>query len=333
MPSPSFDYDEKQRMAHETWLAGEGWKTAADRKMMKAILDDSAAGVHAALDQGASVNGEPPVDHASRAMAATRKATWLVHATLDGKANAVAALLEARADPLQPVRIGEPTPVVLKAMGGASFDVAGMYLMLFPFVNAVEPQSPVQHGFGPLALALDYVAEGVDKRAGRERIIETLKRRMPARALTVQEGEAIWTAAASSLSVAGARRVIGTINNNMVRLEDTSEITRQAMLEKVMLVGDTYPESKSRVDQWFEVLAALDTRIPKSPSMAGRSSAIRLRYAEQLVSRHPSAMGVPASMMDPNAPRAHYDLPHGQNNDHTLLMPAEIHPSKRSRGP
>lgn len=289
-PDAQHFFDLSLPAQEETPFVGD---PAVFKRMMHAIQADDAEAVRAALKDGVPLEGRPMVEPAYGTVPADLHATWLGWATLADKPKAVLALLAAGADAAHRVSADDPTPIVLEAFKMGRWNMVQAYLNACPWVSAVEPKSVL--GRGPLANVLDAASHLIpllpaDRVPGspldrtvddRRKLVEALLERLPERELSAGEIDDLWQGAARSLSVAGSKK----LEKLGMKLAEAPVTTRQAMLLKVMWMGDANWGSSARMNVWFDALAALDTPMPNSPDVACLANSVQQKYRDKLAAR------------------------------------------------
>lgn len=289
------------------WLAQPDWESDAQRQMMRAILNDDASGIRAAFVAGVPVDGRPPRPRQEffNGLGDIQNGTWLVRATAGHRPNAVDELLALGANPDQLVDKVDRVPASMRAFFDGDVAVAQVYLRHLPETNAASPQSV--EGDTPLSYVLTHMPERAftdPAHAARLELMEMLLAR--GGDFSKRAAGRVLEGAVTSLPVSQLDR----LESVGIRLEEASQETRQKMLARVLLLADVFDRrAEDRVSGWFDALAKLGTPIPADPQVAQRSEQIRLRYAKVLSEAFPSMMPAPASALDPNRPRATYEVP------------------------
>jgi hypothetical protein len=270
MPLSQEAQNKLNRQLDEEWFALARQQSPAVETMARAIEADDAAGVRAALAAGVEVNSWAPRDRRDHVSGPRgEKTTWLVHAMdrAQPRLNAMAALLEAGADPMQCTDTTDKVPAVLAAFRDARAAAIGVFRAHGVTIDAFTPAD--QDGWGPLAYLLGCGIPNVPldhPHAAHRKVLADELLAAGGTATPHQKAQVLYAAVSSTLpTFLEALRPLG------IQLEDTNQAERTAMLDQAQLVKQVWENATvwdsterryvpARSDQgqgWLDTLAAL----------------------------------------------------------------------------
>lgn len=254
------------------WYAQKGWKSEANKDLMRGIISQDAAGARKALEEGADINFIPPSSKneyfISAAGSVPPKSPWLAYTLPTSRYDALSetpdrvgvieALLDHGADPLQELPGPDAGNFILKAL----FDLPSARLVSLlvkhePDLCATWPICTTGDGDGPVAFALlprfekpifetDTPEKGLHQ--AREEAVHALLE-LGGAWDTFSRG-AVLTAAAGSSSAS----VLDLLSQHGCHIEDISIDEKKAIEDVINNIGDVFSSQTDRWDAWKQAL-------------------------------------------------------------------------------